>query len=338
MTSGEIINYPVVESEGGFFDRRIVIYDLSVDGDVLWVANDLGVSKFLIYSNGGEIKDTAKKLGDLFDEQDVLSIAVIGDYVWAGTETGIAFTVKTNPNIQDPATWRSFGEFDFPQGRAGINTIAAYYDTVVVGVDSGLFKLEVFPDTNWVEMADFSDLRVNKILFHGGNLYASTHAGVRVFDGITWSSITNQGLTSGIGDIIFDDSDDLWGGTRGSGLAVLQDTAWALYSIPGPASNLITKMAIDSLGGLWMTHDARGLSRFFDGEWTLRREITMTCGSEPGEMECTDMMANPGITGLPIIVPCMACPTHITFGRPPMSRLTNTGICGYPHWMPIRDW
>jgi hypothetical protein len=240
-----------------------------VDGDVLWVANDLGVSKFLIYSNGGEIKDTAKKLGDLFDEQDVLSIAVIGDYVWAGTETGIAFTVKTNPNIQDPATWRSFGEFDFPQGRAGINTIAAYYDTVVVGVDSGLYKLEVFPDTNWVEMADFSDLRVSKILFHGGNLYVSTHAGIRVFDGITWSSITNQGLTSGIGDIIFDDSDDLWGGTRGSGLAVLQDTAWALFSIPGPASNLITKMAIDSLGGLWMTHDARGLSRFFDGEWTI---------------------------------------------------------------------
>jgi ligand-binding sensor domain-containing protein len=272
MTSGEIINYPVVESEGGFFDRRIVIYDLTADGDVLWVANDLGVSKFLIYSNGGEIKDTAKKLGDLSDEQDILSIAVIGDYVWAGTETGIAFTATTNPNIQDPATWRSFGEFDFPQGRAGINTIAAYYDTVVVGVDSGLFKLEVLPDTNWVEMADFSNLRVRKILFHNGNLYVSTHAGVRIFDGISWSSITNQGLTSGIGDIIIDDSDDLWGGTRGSGLAVLQDTVWALYSIPGPASNLITKMAIDSLGGLWMTHDAKGLSRFSDGEWTIFNE------------------------------------------------------------------
>jgi len=268
MTSGEIINYPVVENEGGYFDRRIAIYDLSVDGDVLWVANDLGVSKFLINSNGGEIRDTAKKLGDLFDEQDVLSIAVIGDYVWAGTDLGIAYTAKSNPNIQDPTTWRSFGESDFPQGRAGINTIAAYYDTVVVGVDSGLFKLEVSPDTNWVEMGNFSNLRVRKILFHNGNLYVSTHAGIRVFDGTSWSSITNQGLTSGVGDIAIDDFENLWSGTRGSGLAVFEDTAWTLYSIPGPASNIITKMAIDSLGALWMTHNSVGLSKFAEGEWT----------------------------------------------------------------------
>lgn len=268
-TSGDIINYPVVENEGGYFDRRITVYDLWVDGDVLWVANDMGVSKFLIYSNGGEIHDTAKKLGDLFDEQDILNIAVIGDYVWAGSEMGIAFTSKTNPNIQDPTTWRSFGESDFPQGRAGINTIAAYYDTVLVGVDSGLFKLEVFPDTNWVEMGDFSNLRVRKILFHDGNLYVSTHAGVRVFDGATWSGLTNQGLTSGVGDIVFDDSEKLWCGTRGSGLAVFEDTAWTQYFIPGPASNIITKMAIDSLGALWMTHNARGLSKFDDGQWTI---------------------------------------------------------------------
>lgn len=267
--NGDIINYPVVESEGGYFDRRITIYDLSIDGDILWMANDMGVSKFLIYSNDGEIKDTAKRLGNLEDEEDIKSIAVIGDHIWAGCDRGIAFTEKTNPNIQDPNTWRSFDESDFPMGRADIKTIAAYYDTVVVGVDSGLFKLQTVPDTSWVEMGDFSNLRVRKILFYEDDLYVSTNAGIRIFDGTTWSSITNDGLISGIGDITFDDTGDLWAATLGSGLAGFKDSLWVLYSIPGPASNFITRMAIDSTGALWMTHDSKGLSKFGDDDWTI---------------------------------------------------------------------
>jgi ligand-binding sensor domain-containing protein len=267
--TGEIINYPVEEDVGGFFDRRITIYDLSADGDVLWVANDLGVSKFLIYSNGGEIKDTATRLGDLEDEEDIKSIAVIGDNVWAGSDSGLAFTNKTNPNIQDPVTWRSFHGGDFPTGMAGINTIAAYYDTVVVGMDSGLFKLQTVPDTAWIEMGVFSNLEVRKILFHNDILYVVTNAGIRFFDGLTWSSITNEGLVSGLADIAFDENEKLWAATMGSGLASFEDSLWVLYSIPGPASNFINNMAIDSAGALWMTHDARGLSKFDGSEWSV---------------------------------------------------------------------
>jgi len=269
LSNGDIFNYAITESEGGFFVRRLILYDLYADDDILWIATDKGVSKFTIYVNGGEIKDTARKLGGLENEEDIKSIAVIGDYIWAGCDRGVAFTEKTNLNIQDPNSWRSFGESDFPMGRAGINTIAAYYDTVVVGVDSGLFKLQTIPDTAWVEMGDFSNLRVRKILFHDGNLYVSTHAGIRVFNGMNWSSITNEGLLSGLGDIVFDDNEKLWAGTFGSGLAGLEDSLWVLHSIPGPASNIIGRMAIDSSGALWMTHDARGLSRFDGEQWTI---------------------------------------------------------------------
>lgn len=267
--TGEIINYPIVENDG-FFERRITVFDLAIDGEVLWIASDLGVSKFLIYSNGGEIKDTAKRLDGLEFSEDVLSIAVIEDNIWAGTAVGLAFTSKNNPNIQDPRSWRSFDENDFPFGRADINTIAAYYDTVVVGVDSGLFKLEIFPDTNWVEMGSFLNRRVRKIIFHNNTLYVSTHAGISAYDGTTWSSIPNTGLPSSrAGDIAFDSADNLWAATFGSGLAGFEDTSWVLHSIPGPASNIIKNMAIDLSGALWMTHDGKGLSKFIDGEWTI---------------------------------------------------------------------
>lgn len=268
LSDGSILNYEIKEDEGGYF-IRFTIYDLFADDDILWIATEKGVSKFTIYIHGGEIKDTARRLGDLEDEEDIKVVTVIGDYLWAGCDRGLAFTEKTNLNIQYPDSWRSFDQSDFPSGRANVKSIAAYYDTVVVGVDSGLFKLQTIPDTSWVEMGDFSNLRVRKVLFYEGNLYVSTNAGIRVYDGLSWSSITNSGLTSGIGDIDFDDTGNLWAGTLGSGLAEFEDTLWVLHSIPGPASNFINRMAIDSTGALWMTHDARGLSKFGGGEWNI---------------------------------------------------------------------
>jgi ligand-binding sensor domain-containing protein len=267
--TGEIVNYPVVEHQG-FFDRRVAVYDLSADGEVLWMANDMGVSKFLIYSNGGEIKDTARRLGGLEDEEDIKTIAIIGDNVWAGSDRGVAFTARDNPNIQDPNSWRSFEAADFPLGRAKINSIAAYYDTVVVGADSGLFKLTTSPDTAWIEMGSFSSLRVRKVVFRLGNLYVSTNAGVRVFDGATWSNLSNEGLPpGGTGDLTFDNNDRLWAATSSSGLAEYDGSIWILHSIPGPASNVIINLAIDSTGALWIAHDGKGLSKFIDGEWNI---------------------------------------------------------------------
>ncbi|MEE8417701.1 MAG: hypothetical protein V3S06_03470, partial [candidate division Zixibacteria bacterium] len=125
--SGEITNYPVTESQE-FFERAIIVYDLFVDGDRIWMANDLGVSKFLIYSNDGEIKDTARRLGDIPDEEDVVCLSVIGDYLWGGTARGIAFIDKDNENIQYFGFWRSFQQGENGLGNADIRSIAAYHD------------------------------------------------------------------------------------------------------------------------------------------------------------------------------------------------------------------
>ena len=46
-------------------DIRYNLWDLDADGDMLWVATDIGVGQFLIYNNGGEFKDIAARLGDI---------------------------------------------------------------------------------------------------------------------------------------------------------------------------------------------------------------------------------------------------------------------------------
>ncbi len=265
--SGEITNYPVTEIQE-FFERAITIYDLFVEGDRIWMANDLGVSKFLIYSNNGEIKDTARKLGDIEFEEDVVCVAVIGDYLWAGTARGIAFIDKDNENIQYFGFWRSFQQGENGLGSGDIRSITAYHDTVVAGTLDGVYKLQVSPDTTWLPFG-LSGRTINSLLTTDSAFLAATNGGVFQYDGSNWVGLSTSGLPqSNVNDIEVHSSGDLWAGTPSSGLASLIDTLWTVYTIPGPASNFIRNIAIDSSGAIWMTHDGKGISRFEDSSWT----------------------------------------------------------------------
>ncbi len=267
-SSDEIINYSFKDSIG-FFAREVEIFDLFDDGERIWVANDLGVSKFLKYSNGGEIKDTARRLGDIPDGEDVISVSVIGDYLWAGTTGGIAFIDKDNQNIQYFGSWRSFGEGDNGLSNANIQTIAAYYDTVVVGTGDGVYKFSDSPDTLWQSMG-LSGRNINGLFMTDSFLLAATTSGLFRYDGISWTGITTNGLPhSDVADIAADVSGKMWVATPSGGIAGFSDTVWTRYSIPGPASNFIQAISIDSFGAVWMTHDLKGLSVLRDTAWTI---------------------------------------------------------------------
>ena len=265
-SSGTITNYPIREVQE-FLDRAIVVYDLFVDGERIWIANDLGVSKFLVYSNGGEIKDTARKLGNIPDEEDVTCVSLVGNYLWAGTARGIAFIDKDNENIQYFGFWRSFLEGENDLTNADIGSIGAYKDTVLAGTGDGIFKFVVSPDTVW-ERFGLAGRTINSITSTDSELLAATSGGVFRYDGSMWVSIPTSGLPqSNVNDLAVDSSGNLWAGTRTSGMAELIDTLWTTHSIPGPASNFIRNMAIDSNGTIWMTHDSKGISKFENSEW-----------------------------------------------------------------------
>jgi len=271
--SGDIVNYPVRETSGSF-QRNIAVFDLAVDGDRLWMANDLGVSKFLIYSNGGEIKDTARRLGDLDIEEDATSVAVIGDNLWVGTERGIAFIDKDNQNIQFFDFWRSFAEGENGLVEANINDIESYFDTTIIGTENGIYKFETSPDTVWTVLG-LVGLSVRNMTMFDDTLYASTNNGVYYYDGIEWTHLSVDGLpTGGTTDIAFDSLGNIWGGTITGGLAYFEDVEWSLFSIPGPASNLIKKITLDLTGAIWMTHDGKGVSKLDGEEWTIHNRVT----------------------------------------------------------------
>jgi ligand-binding sensor domain-containing protein len=266
--SGAIKNYAFRDSTG-LSGRAIVIFDLAADRDLLWIAGDIGVSKFSPYINDGEIRDNARQLGNISREEDAVCVKVIGDNVWAGTVQGIAFTNRNNPNIQNPASWRSFRQSENGLGNADIRSIIAYHDTVLAGTANGVFKLVVSPDTLWSSMGLTSNI-IYKFYMAGTTLLAATNHGIFQYNGTAWTAYINNGLPGGLAkDLTLDSRGVLWAATPNSGLGELSDSLWVLHSIPGPASNIIGRLAIDSMGGIWMAHDGKGLSRFADGQWRI---------------------------------------------------------------------
>ncbi|OGC96532.1 MAG: hypothetical protein A2W25_02550 [candidate division Zixibacteria bacterium RBG_16_53_22] len=274
-----IRNYPIRDS-AGLIARAVTIFDLKTEGDRLWVASDLGVSKFLIYSNGGEIKDTARKLGSLPLTEDAVCVEIIGPRLWVGTSRGIASIDKGNENIQYFGNWISYTQGQNGLMNADIRTILSYRDTVLAGTRNGVYKFTVSPDTQWQSIG-LSDRTIVKLFMSDTMLIAATTDTIN--DGIDngavyrygpsgWTTFPSTGLPRNMAnDLSFEDDGTLWAGTPASGMAEFDGLAWTLRSIPGPASNIVNRLAIDSSGGLWMTHDSKGMSRMINGQWFLFR-------------------------------------------------------------------
>jgi ligand-binding sensor domain-containing protein len=266
---GTIENYAFRDSIG-LSGRAITLFDLQTDGEYLWVASDIGVSKFAPYSNGGEIRDNARQLGNIQIEEDAHCINVIAGNVWAGTARGVAFINKANPNIQFFGNWRSFIANQNGLSNGDIMSIASYFDTVLVGTNTGgVFKLQTSPDTLWISMG-LTGRKVFKLLMTPAGLLASTDQGLFQFDGTNWTQYFNDGLPGLLAnDLALDSRGTLWAASPTNGFGELIADHWTMHAMPGPASNIIGKLAIDSSGGIWMTHDSKGLSRLTGGNWTL---------------------------------------------------------------------
>lgn len=269
---GEIRNFPFRDSTG-LFGRAVALYDLDTDRDRLWVASDLGVSKFLPYRT--EIKETARQLGSIPREENVVCVKVIGNSLWAGTARGVAFIDKDNPVIENYANWHSFMIGEHGLGNADIRTIVAYSDTVLVGTAGGVYRFLLAPDTSWAAMG-LTGLTVFKLADISGTLIAATSVGLYQYTSSGWISYYSSGLPSRLAnDLAVDQRGKLWAASPTSGLGGLEDTLWTMNRIPGPASNIVRRMAIDSSGGIWMAHDSKGLSRLYDGQWQLFKATTI---------------------------------------------------------------
>jgi len=250
---------------------RYNLWDLYVDGEILWVATDIGIGKFLIHRNDGEFRDVIPQLGDFPRETSVNALVISGDYLWAGTDLGLAYIDKNNDNPQNPLFWSNISEGENGLTNGEVVGLATIADTIFAGTDDGVFMMN--QDSSWQNIG-FTGSRIYSLENVSGGLAAGTSAGVYIRSDSGWELLANDSLlTDDCRGICQDSLGNTWAAFMDGGFAVYNDTYWEVVSLEGPASNYISDIAIDSSGHLWLTHavpgftSVEGVSRYDGSNW-----------------------------------------------------------------------
>ena len=239
---------------------------IAPDGDRLWIGSDIGVSLFLIYKNEGEIKETYRHLGNLEQDQEVNALSLTPARIWVGTEKGIAFAPKDDPNLLDPSHWYSFVSGQRGLTSDSILSILNVGEEIYIGTREGVFEFNA-PDSSW-SLLGLESLRVSDLKYQSAKIYAATSWGVYVYEDGSWSQLSVFGLeNSNLNSLLFDGSGNLWVGTEGSGISVYDNSLWTNFQIAGPPGNIFNKIAIEGSGKIWCSNWTGGGSSFDGTVW-----------------------------------------------------------------------
>ena len=252
-------------------DVRYQIFDLFADGEVLWVGTEVGVSKYLIYNNGGEFQETYDHLGDLPDRMQVKAVLATEYYIWAGTDSGLAYIEKDNPLPQNPENWNTITRDENGLTNPYIKALVAVGDTLMVATAEGVFWMDT--DSLWHNIGPITGT-VFALQYLDGVLTAATNSGIyRRINGVWQHVISDSLINDDARGITVDDQGNIWGVFAKGALARYDELYWSVYSVPGPPSNRIQKIALDSTGNAWLVHAQQGhsspagVSKFSNDEW-----------------------------------------------------------------------
>ncbi|MCD6161664.1 MAG: hypothetical protein J7K40_04525 [candidate division Zixibacteria bacterium] len=244
---------------------RYNILDLVADGDVLWVAADVGIGKFLIYMDNGGFKEIILRLGDWPSEMAVRAVKIIGDNLWAVTDSGLAYIDKDNDFPQYPPFWEIYRRGYNGLPDTGLYCMESVGDTVYIGTENGVYYLGA--DSLFRSSANSPSRKIYALKNLTSGLTAATNAGIFQRTGDNWEHISTDSLISqSCRGITEDRQGNIWAAFSNGGFGVYDNDYWNVLTIPGPVSNNIEDIAIDSSGNLWLAHgNNKGVTKF-DGE------------------------------------------------------------------------
>jgi ligand-binding sensor domain-containing protein len=226
---------------------------LAVAGDTLFVGLDIGVSLYLVSRR--EVKETYRNLGfrsavgNYITDIPVNDILTTGNSIWVGTDEGLAQSLLDNRNLLDPENWN---QYTITEGLANnqITALIQYEEDVYAGSPWGISEWD---GHQWqiISSAEAFDLIV-----HRDRLYVAAYTGVMYRDGEQW---VNLGAASSRIHHLVSSSSLLWGGSE-QGLFVYSDAvgSWEQYLPDGPASRLISDVAVDQSGAVWCCSRDKG--------------------------------------------------------------------------------
>ena len=201
-----------------------------------------------------------------------------GDYIWVGTNGGLAKINKISGNI----FFYNKTNADLPSNS--VHSIAIDGSgNKWIGTSGGLAK---YDGTTWstynTSNSKLPNNSINSIAIDGGgNIWIGTNGGLTKYDGTNWTTYdtSNRRLPSKvISSIAIDGSSNKWIGTN-CGLTKYDGTNWTTYDTSNHTlpSNLVSSIAIDGSDTIWIgttphwngsTYIGGGITKFDGTNWT----------------------------------------------------------------------
>ena len=233
---------------------------LAAHQDRIYVGTEEGVSAFLIDKE--EVKETYRQLGLLPKDTEVTKVVVFADNLWVGTVGGLAWADLSQPNLQDPDSWKN----SMLPGH--VYDMLVHRDTLFVASARNIWRAR--PDFRRPEL-DYSGVDVISLGLFEGELTAATRDDrfLRRESALNWRRISAQGISAA--NDLSDVEGPMWVAS-GNGLRVMG----ADPPLPPrePKGNFFFDITKTSDGHVWVASvpkdnlPAFGLYEF-DGEgWT----------------------------------------------------------------------
>lgn len=215
---------------------------LSVAGDTIFACTPFGV--VLISRKSFSVLDTYSHFDPSQGSIQANAAAVFDGNIYVASQFGLSYAPRSAVNLAAPDLWQLTDTLGL---SSGVNCLAVFDGSLVVGTGSGLYysndgrtfqPVAGSPDSTVYSLADGSDyLLVNAAtglykMSGAGSAFSSLYAG-----GTQLSAAT-----------AYSDTLAVCGTSRGL-LLIGSSTGTAIP--PGPATNTISNLSIDSSGNLW---------------------------------------------------------------------------------------
>ena len=268
-----------------FRDRDIVA--LMAHGDQLFVGTDRGVSVFLLDKE--EVKESYRRLGNLQKDATVNALAIHNDILFVASSEGMAWARMTQPNLQDPDSWRSTGigdvfdlviddelvvaaakqgaytfnpaadQFTLEYSDQSLLSVGVFRDLILAATEAGTFFQRLGSQT-WrpIPASIIRDVR-RMYRADDGTVWMATGEGIRVFGGAAPAPSGEPG-SSQFYDLQLVDG-DLWAAsvpddqqrTLSAGVSQFREATWTVYDKrSGMPNDELVALETDQFGRIWV--------------------------------------------------------------------------------------
>lgn len=230
-----------------------------------YLATDFGIMLLNLQKN--EVQSTYY-VGDNASEVKLLSVAIVGEYIYATDGSKIYYANVVKDNLVDYSQWKRLSLPTSAEAKALVN----FNDKLCALIGSKIYE---YADASWTER--FAEREVTGISVANGFLFGYTELNVCVIK--SDFSFTELPVFYGSKQAFYDNSADLWWLATGPyGLANYSDKTkkHETFLPNGPASNTSFRLKYDNgriisvPGGRWSDREKRPayLMIYENGEWT----------------------------------------------------------------------